>query len=103
MAGRFQFDCSSEDWVGAPVRFETTVALGNFGGRPRFLARPAASCSRHSMAAASLSRSTFRSWMIRLRSTLCRLQEPGHVLVPPRRTLPGPDLQPVQLVGDLPE
>src|ERR1017187_6509615 len=55
------------------------------------------------MAAASLSRSTFRSWMIRLRSTLCRLQEPGDVFVPPPRTLAGPDLQPVQLVGDLPQ
>src|ERR1019366_8046618 len=65
--------------------------------------RPAASRSRHSMAAASLSRSTFRSWMIRLRSTLCRLQEPGDVFVPPPRTLAGPDLQPVQLVGDLPQ
>src|ERR1017187_7675421 len=41
--------------------------------------------------------------MIRLRSTLCRLQEPGDVLVPPRRTLASPNLEPVQLVGDLPE
>ena len=41
--------------------------------------------------------------MIRLRSTLRRLQEPGHVLVSPRRTLTGPNIQPVQLVGDLPE
>src|ERR1017187_7741725 len=55
------------------------------------------------MAAASTSRSAFRSWMIRLRSTLSRLQEPGNVLVPPRRPLPSPDLQPVQLVGDPPE
>src|SRR5450759_4501735 len=41
--------------------------------------------------------------MIRLRSTLCRLQEPGHVLVPPWRALAGPNLHPVQLLGYLPE
>src|ERR1035441_5519190 len=68
------------------------LSLSHFGGRPRFLARPAASCSRHSMDAASLSRSTFRSWMIRLRSTLyaafrsratysCRHGEPWRVLI----------------------
>src|ERR1039458_6503391 len=39
----------------------------------------------------------------RNREALCRLQEPGHVFVSPWRTLPGPDLQPVQLLGDLPE
>ena len=60
------------------------VCLSHHGGRPRYLTRHAASCSRHSMAAASLSRSTFRSWMIRLRSTLSRLQEPGNVFMPPR-------------------
>src|ERR1017187_5128883 len=43
------------------------------------------------------------SAMIRLRSTLSRLQEPGNVFVSPWRTLAGPDLQPVQLLGDLPE
>src|ERR1035441_9749395 len=43
------------------------------------------------------------SAMIRLRSTLSRLQEPGNVFVSPWRTLTGPDLHPVQLLGDLPE
>src|ERR1035441_9483174 len=86
-----------------PGCLPSPLSLSHTGGRPRFLPRPAASCSRHPMAAASLSRSTFRSWMIRLRSTLSRLQEPGHVFVSPWRTLPGPDLQPVQLLGDLPE
>jgi hypothetical protein len=37
------------------------VCLSHHGGRPRFLPRPAASRSRHSMAAASASRSAFRS------------------------------------------
>src|ERR1035437_2433297 len=86
-----------------PSDLRPLAGLRQAEGRPRFLTRPAASRSRHSMAAASLSRSTFRSWMIRLRSTLCRLQEPGDVFVPPPRTLAGPDLQPVQLTGDLPE
>src|ERR1019366_10751923 len=36
-------------------------------------------------------------------NALCRLQEPGNVFVPPRRALTGPDLQPVQLFGDLSE
>src|SRR3954452_22433037 len=41
--------------------------------------------------------------MILLRSTLDRLQEPGNIFMPPRRSLPGFDLQPVQLVGDPPQ
>src|ERR1017187_2347578 len=41
--------------------------------------------------------------MMRFRSMLRRLQQPGHVFVPPRRTLPGPDIQPVQLVRDPPQ
>src|ERR1039457_5016684 len=84
-------------WLPSPL------SPSHFGGRPRFLPRPPASRSRHSMAAASTSRSTFRSWMIRLRSTLRRLQKPGHVFVPPRRALPRPDVQPVQLLGDPPQ
>src|ERR1017187_3156414 len=61
LAGRFQSACSSQDWVGAPVRFEATVRLSHAGGRPRFLPRPPASLSRHSMAAANTSRSVLRS------------------------------------------
>src|ERR1035441_6028191 len=83
LAGRFQSACSSQDWVGTLVRFETTDCLSHFGGRPRFLARPAASCSRHSMAAASVSRSALSFSMIVFKSTLGRLQEPGHIFVPP--------------------
>src|ERR1039457_2975817 len=86
-----------------PSDLRPLAGLRQAGGRPRFLPRPAARRSRHSMAAASLSRSTFRSWMIRLRSTLSRLQQPGDVFVTPRRTLASPNLQPVQLLGDLPE
>src|ERR1035437_1810803 len=41
--------------------------------------------------------------MMRLRSTLRRLQEPCDIFVPPGTSLPGPDLQPVQLVGDPPQ
>ena len=55
------------------------------------------------MAAASVSRSFLSFSMIVFKSTLRRLQEPCDIFVPPWRTLPGPDLQPVQLVGDLPE
>src|ERR1017187_8448945 len=36
-------------------------------------------------------------------STLSHLQEPGNIFVPPPRTLAGPDLHPVQLLGYLPE
>src|ERR1017187_5164337 len=35
--------------------------------------------------------------------TLRRLQKPGNVFVPPRRALAGPDVQPVQLLGDPPQ
>src|ERR1035441_4475495 len=41
--------------------------------------------------------------MMRLRSTLGSLQKAMDVLVPPGRPLPGPDLLPIQLVGDLPQ
>src|ERR1019366_7080612 len=41
--------------------------------------------------------------MIWWRPILRRLQKPGNVFVTPRRTLPGPDLQPVQLLGDPPQ
>jgi len=60
------------------------LSLSHFGGRPRRFPRPVARVSRHSMAAASTSRSAFNSAMIRLRFTLSRLQEPGDVFMPPR-------------------
>src|ERR1035437_8905875 len=41
--------------------------------------------------------------MMRLRSTLRRLQEPCDIFVPPGTSLTRPDLQPVQLVGDPPQ
>src|ERR1039457_63962 len=43
------------------------------------------------------------SAMIRLRSILCRLQEPSNVFVPPPGTLAGPNVHPVQLVSDPPQ
>src|ERR1017187_7431876 len=41
--------------------------------------------------------------MMRLRSTLRRLQEPCDIFVPPGTSLTRPDLHPVQLVGDPPQ
>ena len=90
--------CTFESSLRGAVWF--LIGFSQAGGRPRFLTRPVASFSRHSMAAASASRSPFKSWMIRLRSTLRRLQEPSNVFVPPRRTLAGSDFQPIQLIGD---
>src|ERR1019366_936409 len=96
----------AESFLGASALLgcvPSPLSLSHFGGRPRFLTRPAARRSRHSMAAASVSRSALSFSMIVFKSTLRRPQEPGHVFVPPRRTLTGPNVQPVQLVGDLPE
>src|ERR1017187_10345919 len=41
--------------------------------------------------------------MMRLRSILRRPEEPRNVLVPKRRPITGPDVQPVQLLGNPPE
>src|ERR1017187_7609165 len=68
-----------------PGCLPSALSRSQAGGRPRRLPRLVSiSCSRHSMAAASVSRSALSFSMIGFQSTLRRLQEPGNVFMPPR-------------------